>query len=622
MLGINQKKSMKTVSLVLALMFLFSLVGSHVTNGEPHMAEASGARLLEIWENQGEAKELEIGAAKEVISPTQAHIDDGEVYLGGYGVPFNRQATGILDDIWARALAMTDGNETVIIVSLDVTGISNRQIKHIRDAASDATGVAAENIVINSTHTHSGPDLQGIFGGCEEGYRSYLREKTVEAIVGAVDSMQPARLEVTLSQLPSDLLNNRRGWGFTNNDLYTLQARGLHTDEVITTVAVYGAHTTIVSGSNTEVSRDWPGGTVDKLEDIFGGVGIYLTYLVGDVSPRSDGSISDRHERAIAYGEVIAEYAAASLNGNHLEDEEVAQHLSKLQSEINLLESAIYTELPVWVHSKDVTVEVHNILFKMLIGLLDYDMCDEHIDGEYRIVTSIHYIRLGSDILIRTIPGEGLTRFGVLMDEQVDHLSYKFKPILNLTNDTLGYVVPEDEWKTGRNGDYEENMSMWEGLAPLILDAYQQIIEKALTLTIEATDGGSTEPGGNLTQHYGDEVWVTATPEKGYRFSNWSVDENIIASLEAEFCFTMPDNDVTLTANFAKVRYGHVLDGVNITVADAIAVLRHIVGLEVLDGDARERAKVSAEGESITIQDAILILRRVVELIDKFPVEK
>ncbi len=68
------------------------------------------------------------------------------------------------------------------------------------------------------------------------------------------------------------------------------------------------------------------------------------------------------------------------------------------------------------------------------------------------------------------------------------------------------------------------------------------------------------------------------------------------------------------------VRYGFVLNKDSITVADAVVVLRYIVGLFDLDYDEKERAMVSGN-DSVTVQDAILILRHIVGLLPVFPAE-
>ncbi len=49
-----------------------------------------------------------------------------------------------------------------------------------------------------------------------------------------------------------------------------------------------------------------------------------------------------------------------------------------------------------------------------------------------------------------------------------------------------------------------------------------------------------------------DEITLTATPEEGYEFVNWTDEDGDELSNEAEFNFTMPDNNVTLTVNFEE----------------------------------------------------------------------
>ncbi len=58
----------------------------------------------------------------------------------------------------------------------------------------------------------------------------------------------------------------------------------------------------------------------------------------------------------------------------------------------------------------------------------------------------------------------------------------------------------------------------------------------------------------------------------------------------------------------------------NIDVADAILILRHIVGLVTLSGDGLEAADVNQD-DQVDVADAILILRYVVGLVPSLPIE-
>ena len=67
-------------------------------------------------------------------------------------------------------------------------------------------------------------------------------------------------------------------------------------------------------------------------------------------------------------------------------------------------------------------------------------------------------------------------------------------------------------------------------------------------------------------------------------------------------------------------KYGDVDMNGQVDVGDAIKVLRHIVGLDVLDEQSLARAKVSGDEGEPSVADAILILRYIVGLIVEFPV--
>jgi hypothetical protein len=89
------------------------------------------------------------------------------------------------------------------------------------------------------------------------------------------------------------------------------------------------------------------------------------------------------------------------------------------------------------------------------LGALDYDTTT--VGTNMGIATQFTYFRLGTEVQAIAFPGEALTRTGL---EVKGKLTSPFHVWLGLTTDTLGYFVKSDEWMTGRNGDYEESVSM------------------------------------------------------------------------------------------------------------------------------------------------------------------
>ena len=69
------------------------------------------------------------------------------------------------------------------------------------------------------------------------------------------------------------------------------------------------------------------------------------------------------------------------------------------------------------------------------------------------------------------------------------------------------------------------------------------------TLSLQAIppEGGLTSGAGEYEE--GDPIELTATPAEGWLFLNWKVEEQIVSE-ESTFVYTMPAQDVTLTAHF------------------------------------------------------------------------
>ncbi len=71
-----------------------------------------------------------------------------------------------------------------------------------------------------------------------------------------------------------------------------------------------------------------------------------------------------------------------------------------------------------------------------------------------------------------------------------------------------------------------------------------------LTVVADPEHAGTVTGGGNFWQ--GDIVPINATAHEGFVFVNWTDDDDHIISTTPSFDYTMPDKNVTLTANFIE----------------------------------------------------------------------
>ena len=77
--------------------------------------------------------------------------------LGGYG-DTNRISTGFLDYLYCTCIAMSDGDETVLLFKQDLVRSYEPWVEKARVLITAATGIPADHIMICSTHTHSAPE--------------------------------------------------------------------------------------------------------------------------------------------------------------------------------------------------------------------------------------------------------------------------------------------------------------------------------------------------------------------------------------------------------------------------------------------------------------------------------
>ncbi|MGI8964540.1 MAG: hypothetical protein ACR2H1_00440, partial [Limisphaerales bacterium] len=79
------------------------------------------------------------------------------IALGGRGAP-STTAKKILDPLFAQVLFLKDAKGTgFILVSLDLVGMSHKLSEEIRLALAHELGVEWNLILLNWSHTHSGP---------------------------------------------------------------------------------------------------------------------------------------------------------------------------------------------------------------------------------------------------------------------------------------------------------------------------------------------------------------------------------------------------------------------------------------------------------------------------------
>lgn len=254
------------------------------------------------------------GVARVVITPQQS------MWMAGYA---NRDhsSEGTLHDLWAKALVLEDaGGKRVVLVTADLLGIPKELSDHIRNQLESKYQLSRAQVILNSSHTHSGPVLKGALldmypldalqGKKIEQYSIKLADQIVTLVGNALKALKPIQLYaqngVTRFQV------NRRN----NNESTLLQQTELKgpndyavpvlkvVDEAGKLMAVvfgYACHNTVLNGY--QWSGDYAGFAQLQLEKSYPGVtALFFQGAGADQNPLPRRSVA----LAQQYGKTLA----------------------------------------------------------------------------------------------------------------------------------------------------------------------------------------------------------------------------------------------------------------------------------------------------------------------------
>jgi len=140
----------------------------------------------------------QVGIARIDITPTDT------LWMAGYAAR-DHAAEGTSHKLWAKAIAIKDSSGyTGLLVTTDVLGFPKNMSDSIRDRLGEKYQLSRAQIILNSSHTHSGPVLrQGLYDIYPmsaahiekiEDYTRQLEDKIVSLAGEALKNMRPMRL--------------------------------------------------------------------------------------------------------------------------------------------------------------------------------------------------------------------------------------------------------------------------------------------------------------------------------------------------------------------------------------------------------------------------------------------
>ncbi len=238
------------------------------------------------------------------------------IALGGRGGPSTASAK-VLDPLFAQVLFLKDANGNgFVLVSFDLISLAHELSDKIRLDIVHELGVPWDLVVLNSSHTHSGPYMiRSLMAGVgpppeiEVEYFKTLEQKIISATRVAAKAMTPVKVEVF--EGTSDVGINRRGKNKQGVRAIVPDPAGPFDEKVWVMklsptngvdpalVFSYACHPVIVYGYNfSAISADFPGVARNVLREKLGKVHTqFVQGLAGDVRPRVVADLKNKRFR-------------------------------------------------------------------------------------------------------------------------------------------------------------------------------------------------------------------------------------------------------------------------------------------------------------------------------------
>ncbi len=173
--------------------------------------------------------DCKVGLGRVKITPQQP------VFMAGYASR-NKPYESIHDDLYAKALVLDDGkgNKGVLVTS-DLIGFTTEIAEPIRTRISEKTGIPSAAIILNSSHTHTGPTVtldpapgENRSAADSErtvNYTKQLQDQVVQMVVEAAGKLQPAKLSWGVGVV--HFVMNRREFTIERGVILGVNPRGL-----------------------------------------------------------------------------------------------------------------------------------------------------------------------------------------------------------------------------------------------------------------------------------------------------------------------------------------------------------------------------------------------------------
>lgn len=377
------------------------------------------------------------GVAKVIITPTEP------IWMAGYAAR-TKPAEGKQHDLWAKAVVLEDqdGKRSVMIAT-DLLGFTRGLAHSVKKRLADRYGLTDADVLLNGTHTHSGPVLTGglvdiyPYGPDEQSkidhYTQWLENRIVEVVARAFQGLKPVRLYsgIGVSRFQVNRRNNAA------SELYRLTEYRGPSDYAVPIIKIvdakgrvkallfsYACHPTTLDGY--EWSGDYPGYAQIELEKTFNGaIAMFFQGASADQNPLPRRTVA----LAKQYGKELAAAVTRVLEEDGMAELQPILRTAYREVDLPFAATPSRSELQA-VIEKDGDRTYFSRWAHRMISRLDRG---EKLESSYPY--PVQAWKLGNQLLF-SLAGEVVVEYGITLKNQYGWDSF----VIAYSNDVMGYI--------------------------------------------------------------------------------------------------------------------------------------------------------------------------------------
>ena len=371
--------------------------------------------------------------------------------MAGYGERLLVSAR-IHDPLGARALVISDGDEALAIVTLDLAGIDKKTSTTVKTGIKEETGI--EHVMLLSSHTHSGPEASPAFPSKEKPWITETQHKIVKAVAEAQAALTPVRYGVGKGEVREG--HNRRKVHpdgsvtmFWRNEAreatepvdYELGVIQFNTMDgaAFATLVNFTCHPVVLGPKNLEISADYPGVLRTTVEEAVGGTCLFANGACGDINPFMDKSdpAQGAFEEMEKMGRAVGEEAVRLVKALKMHETNDA--------DLTVRSEAIPVALRWDIQNPGVLEALYAQYGKFIVALIL-----KRLESELPLEGDLVTVTLGDDLAFVGLPGEFFVEHGLRLKKQCV-IPNTF--VFGYCNNTLAYFPTINAaWQGGYGG--------------------------------------------------------------------------------------------------------------------------------------------------------------------------